>query len=43
VESKSDVQAAEEIGLTEGQSGTAVKHITRIASGDHGNPKVLHP
>jgi len=43
VEAKSDVQAAEEICLTEGQSGTAAKHITRIGSGDHGNPKVLHP
>ena len=43
VEEESDVQAAEEIGLTEGQSGILGKHITRIGSGDHGNPKVLQP
>ena len=43
MEAKSDVQAVEEIGLTEGQSGAAAKHITRIGSGDHGNPKVQHP
>jgi len=43
VEEESDVQAAEEIGLTEGQSGIPGKHITRIGSGDHGNPKVLQP
>lgn len=43
LEAKSDVQAAEEIGLTEGQSGITAKHIARIGSGDHGNPKVLHP
>lgn len=42
MEAKSDVQAAEEIGLTEGQSGTAAKHIIRTGRGDHGNPKVLH-
>jgi len=43
VEEESDVQAAEEIGLTEGQSGIPGKHITRIGSGDHENPKVLQP
>jgi hypothetical protein len=43
VEAKSDVQAAEEIGPTAGRSGTAAKHISRIGSGEHGNPKVLHP
>jgi hypothetical protein len=40
---ESDVQAAEEISLTEGQSGIPGKHITRIGSGDHGNLKVLQP
>jgi hypothetical protein len=43
VEAKSDVQAAEEIGLTEGQSGNAAKHIMRTGSGNHGNPKVPQP
>jgi hypothetical protein len=43
VEEESDVQAAEEIGLTVGQSGIPAKHITRIGSGDHGNPNILQP
>jgi len=43
MEAKGDVQAAEEIGLTQSQSGITAKHIARIGSGDHGNPKVLHP
>jgi hypothetical protein len=30
---ESDVKAAEQIGLTEGQSGIPAKHITRIGSG----------
>ena len=30
MEEKSDIQAAEETGLTQCQSGTAAKHITRI-------------
>jgi hypothetical protein len=37
VEEESDVQAAEEIGLTEGQSGIPAKHITRGGGGNHGN------
>jgi hypothetical protein len=37
VEAESDVQAAEEIGLTEGQSGIPAKHIIRGGSGNHGN------
>lgn len=41
VEAEGDIQPAEEFGLTEGQSGIAAKHITRIGSGDHRNPKVL--
>ena len=43
METKSDVHAAEEIVFTDGESGTATKHITRTGSGDHGNPTVLHP
>ena len=43
VEAESDVQLAEEFGLTEGQSGIPAKHITSIGSGDLGNPKVLQP
>jgi hypothetical protein len=43
VEAKGDVQAAEETGLTESQNGITAKHIARNGSGDHGNPKVLHP
>jgi len=43
VEAKGDVQAAEEISLTESQSGITAKHIARNGGGDHGNPKVLHP
>jgi hypothetical protein len=41
VEAEGDVQAAEEIGLTEGKSGISAKHIIRSGSGNHGNPKVL--
>jgi hypothetical protein len=41
VEAESDVQAAEEIGLTEGQSGISAKQITKGGSGNHGNPEVL--
>jgi hypothetical protein len=37
-EAEGDVQVAEEIGLTEGQSGIPAKQITR---GGSGNPKVL--
>jgi hypothetical protein len=43
VEAESDVQAAEEIGLTDSQSGIPAKHITRGGSGNHGNPIVLQP
>ena len=43
LEAESDVQPAEEIGLTEGQSGIPAKHITRIRSGDHRNSKVQQP